>query len=286
MKEQAVLIADGAWGTELMREGVAPGECPEKLNLEKPGIICKIAKSYIDAGADIILTNTFGGSRFKLRRAGLDDKVREINRLGVEISRQAAGGSYVFASLGPTGEFIQPLGAVSKEEMVSCFREQAEGFIEGGADGVVIETMSDMEEAECALSAVRQISRTLPVAVTFTFQKGAKGFATVMGLTPRQMAEQLQGRVDLLGANCGSGIDEFIDIASELKELTDTYLWMKPNAGSPVLEDGKVVYRETPAEMAETALALASLGVKVLGGCCGTTSEHIKQFCSVIRGRR
>ena len=278
LHEKEVLIADGAWGTELIKKGFPPGECPENLNLEEPGIIREIAESYRRAGADIILTNTFGANRFKLERAGLSDKTEEINRRGVEISRQAAGDAFVFASLGPTGQFIRPLGNISADEMISCFREQIEGFVRGGADGIIIETMSDMEEAKCALAALKDAGSEMTSAVTFTFQKGAGGFATVMGVTPRRMVEELGDSADLIGANCGSGIDGFLELVPHLRELTPGHLWIKPNAGQPVLKGGQIIYGESPAGMAEAAASLAPYGVKVLGGCCGTTPGHIKEL--------
>ena len=280
---QEVLVADGAWGTEMIKKGLTPGECPELWNLSRPDDVQAIAKAYKEAGADIILTNTFGANRFKLRKARAEDKLAEINRRGVELSRELCNESLVFASMGPTGEFMKPLGTVTEDEMTSCFREQVNAFREGGADGVIIETMTDLNEVKCAIRAVKENSE-LSIAVSMTFEKGPKGFATIMGVTPEEAAMELEKEgVDVLGSNCGSGIENLMEIARIMSAATTLPLWIKPNAGAPQLEDGKTVYRESPEEMSSFVPQLIKGGTRVIGGCCGTTPEHIRLIVKAVK---
>jgi 5-methyltetrahydrofolate--homocysteine methyltransferase len=281
LKEDGVLLADGAWGTELIKKGLRPGDCPEALNLEHPEIVRGVARAYRKAGADIILTNTFGASTFMLKRKGLEKKVKEINSAGAELSAREAAGGYVLGSIGPTGEFLSPLGALSEEEMAASFLLQAEGLLEGGADGFIIETMSDINEASCALSAVREVC-SLPVAISMTFEKGARGFATIMGQTPADVVGEFAGKADLIGANCGAGIVQMLEVVELFKPFKN--IWIKPNAGSPEIKDGEVFYRQSAAEMAGYVSQLRKAGAKVIGGCCGTTPEFIKEFSAVLRG--
>jgi 5-methyltetrahydrofolate--homocysteine methyltransferase len=279
LEKKKVLIADGGWGTELQKRGLPPGEPPENWNIGRPEEVGAVALSYVEAGAEIILTNTFGGSPFKLAKVHLEGKAAEINRRGTEISKQAAGGrALVFASIGPSGEFMAPLGTVSEEDMMKGFAEQAKALAEGGADGIVVETMMDLAEAKAVLLAVRQ-STSLPVAVTMTFDKGPKGFATIMGIRPEQAAADLEkAGADIVGANCGAGIDQMIDLMKRMRSATALPLWCKPNAGLPELIDGKTVYRETPEMMASKLRALVQAGANIVGGCCGTTPAHIRAF--------
>jgi len=278
-----VLVLDGAWGTEMIKRGLVLGECPELWNLNRPDDVRVIARAYKEAGADIILTNTFGGSRFKLKRSGISSNIKQINKRGVQLSREVCGDSLVFASIGPTGEFLKPLGTVSKEEMVLCFSEQVEAFVEGGADGVIIETMTDLNEAKCALKAVKENS-SLPVAVSMTFDKGEKGYATVMGITPEKAAKELEkAGADIVGSNCGSGAKDLTEIARIIRSITTLPLWIKPNAGVPQLVKGKTIYPETPEEMAKFTPSLIKIGVNMIGGCCGTTPEHIRLIAKEIQ---
>jgi len=282
---KGALVLDGAWGTEMVKRGLSPGECAELWNLSRPEDIRAIARGYREAGADIILTNTFGGNSFKLKKAGVSSKpeMKEINKRGVELSREVAEDCLVFASIGPTGEFLAPLGTISEDEIILSFSEQVEAFVEGGADGVVIETMIDINEAMCALRAVKENSR-LPVAVTMTFNRGEKGYATVMGVTPeRAVAELEKAGADIVGANCGFGIRDMVEIARIMRPHTRLPLWTKPNAGVPRLERGKTVYPESPEEMVKFVFNLVEAGVSMIGGCCGTTPEHIRLVAKEIR---
>ena len=278
-----ILVLDGAWGTEMIKRGLKPGECPELWNLNRPDDVRVIARAYKEAGADIILTNTFGGSRFKLKRSGISSNIKQINKRGVQLSREVCGDSLVFASIGPTGEFLKPLGTVSKEEMVLCFSEQVEAFVEGGADGVIIETMIDLNETKCALKAAKENSN-LPVAVSMTFNKGERGYATVMGITPEKAAKELEkAGADIVGSNCGIGTKDIVEIARIIRPVTTLPLWIKPNAGVPQLVKGKTIYPETPEEMAKFTPDLIKIGVNMIGGCCGTTPEHIRLIAKEVQ---
>jgi 5-methyltetrahydrofolate--homocysteine methyltransferase len=281
LREKRLLIADGGWGTELVRKGLGPGEAPEAWNLERREDVQAVALSYALAGADIILTNTFGGTRMKLAKAGLESRTEALNRLGAEISREAAADRcLVFASIGPAGEFLKPLGELSEEEMLRDFSEQAKALAAGGAEGIVVETMTDLAEAKIALRAVKE-NTPLPAAVTLTFDKGKKGYATIMGVRPEQAALELEkGGADIVGANCGAGIDNMIELMREMRGATRLPLWCKPNAGLPELAGGKTVYRETPEMMASKLPALVEAGANIIGGCCGTTPAHIRLFAA------
>lgn len=285
LHRKKVVLSDGAWGTEIAKRGIEPGICPEMLNIGEAAMIREIAQSYVAAGSDIILTNTFGGSPFKLARYGLDSRLEELNEAGVRISVEAAGGkTLVLGSIGPTGEFMEPLGTVSEEEMVAGFARQVKAFIAGGADGVLVETMTDLGEITCALRAVRDTS-DFEVVCSMTFDRGVKGYATMMGITPGRAAETLEAAgADAVGSNCGSGTDDMIHVAGIMKQATGLPLWFKPNAGLPELVGGKTVYRETPDEMASRIPGLVEAGADIVGGCCGTTPDHIRRFRAVIDG--
>lgn len=279
LKKKKVLVADGAWGTELIKKGLAVGDVPEVWNLENPFFVKEIAKSYRDAGADIILTNTFGANRLKLKRTGFKGDVKEINKIGVELSKEEAKSALVFASIGPTGELLKPLGNFNEADFIEVFSEQVKGLVEGKVDGVIIETMSDVGEALCALEAVKKNSSLL-VGVSFSFNKGHKGFATMMGLSIEQAVKAvLEKSPDIIGANCGSvTIEDMIDIAGTMKKFTSLPLWIKANAGLPLIKDKKTVYPQTPEEITSFIPDLIEAGAKIIGGCCGTTPEHIKKI--------
>ena len=277
LANKKVLIVDGAWGTELAKRGLGPGECPEKWNMDRPDDVRAVASEYAQAGADIVLTNTFGGNPFKLAEAGLEKNTESVNHRGTELSKDAAGKqALVFASIGPTGQFMKPLGSVGEKEMVKAFARQVRGFVAGGADGVVIETMTDTGEAIAAIKAVKDHS-DLPVAASMTFDKGAKGYATMMGVEPNRAAEALtRAGADIVGSNCGAGPDNMIEIIALMKPETSLPLWAKPNAGIPELIEGKTCFRLGPKAFADDFHKLVAAGAKLIGGCCGTTPEHIQ----------
>mgnify|MGYP005855498533 CR=1 FL=1 len=286
LKERKILVSDGAWGTELAKKGFGGGRCPELLNVDEPDVIRELARSYVEAGSDIILTNTFGGNPFKLNRYGVADRLEELNEAGVRLSKEAAGDrTLVFASIGPSGEFIAPLGEVTTDEMTAAFARQVRAMIRCGADGIVIESMTDLGEIVCALKASKENS-DLPVVCSMTFDKGLKGYATIMGVRPDEAARTLEAAgADAVGSNCGWGIEEIIDVARIMRPVTKGPLWFKPNAGMPELVNGMTVYRHTPEFMAARAAALLDAGASIIGGCCGSTPDHIRKIREVVDSR-
>ena len=274
-----LLVLDGAWGTLLSERGLGAGEPPEAWNLARGSDVRAVAAAYAEAGADIVLTNTFGGSRFKLEKSGLDGRLAEINREGARHSLEGvAGRSLVFGSVGPTGEFMAPVGSVGEAEMTHAFAEQIKVLAGAGVHGIVIETMTGLDEAKAALRAAKA-SCDLPVAVTMTFDRGHAWYATMMGVQPAQAADELTaGGADIVGANCGAGIDDMIQIIQLMRSATHVPLWAKPNAGMPRLVEGRTVYAETPEDMVGKMPALAEAGAHHIGGCCGTSPRHTQFF--------
>jgi 5-methyltetrahydrofolate--homocysteine methyltransferase len=270
------VVSDGAWGTQLQQRGLPIGACPDAWNLSRPDEVEAVARSYVEAGSRVILTNTFGANRFVLARHGLAEKVAEINRAGVRISLKAASGHdvKVFASMGPSGLMLM-MGQVNECDLRAAFAEQARALAEAGAEGLVIETMSDPAEAALAVAAARETG--LPVAACLTFSSGAKQDRTLMGTTPEQAAEQLTAAgADVIGSNCGHGVAGMVEVCRRLHAATDRPIWIKANAGLPEMVDGQVVYRQTPAEFAAHVPQLVEAGASFIGGCCGTTPEFIR----------
>jgi methionine synthase I (cobalamin-dependent) len=268
------VITDGAWGTQLQQKGLPVGACPDAWNLLEPEKVEEVARAYVEAGSQVILTNTFGGNRFVLARHGLAEKAAQINRAGVEISRRgAAGRARVFASVGPTGVMLM-MGETKAEEVRAAFVEQAEALADAGADAVVLETFSDPAEVVLAVAAVRETG--LPVVACMTFDSGKDHDRTLMGTTPEQAAAKLaEAGADVIGSNCGQGIEGFVKITRRLRAATDRPLWIKPNAGLPQVLDGKAVYTQTPEQFAACVPALIEAGAGFVGGCCGTSPEFI-----------
>ncbi len=285
IKEGKVLVSDGAWGTFLQQKGLGPGECPELWNLERPDDVFDIAKSYIDAGSDMIETNSFGGNVFKLSSYGLAGKVIEINRAAAQLSRRAAGPDrHVLGSIGPSGKIII-MGDVSFEELYEAYKVQAIALRDGGADALVVETMSDLEEAKAAVKACAE-NTGCEVICTMTFEKSdGDTFHTMMGVTPTQMAEQIiDAGATIIGANCGNGIKNMIGITKEIRKVNKTIpVLIHANAGSPIYRDGKTIFPESPEQMAEFVAILIDAGANIIGGCCGTTPEHIRQIVEIVR---
>jgi 5-methyltetrahydrofolate--homocysteine methyltransferase len=269
------VVLDGALGTELQRRGLPIGACPDAWNLTQPEKVEEVARSYVEAGSRVILTNTFSGNRFALARHGLGEKLVEINRAGVEIVRRAAEGrAMVFASFGPSGLMLM-MGQVSEDDLKAAYAEQAQAVAAAGADGIAIETMSDVAEAALATAAAHATG--LPVVACMTFGSGAKKDRTMMGVTPEQAAEQLTAAgADVIGSNCGQGIAGMVDVCRRLRAATDRPIWIKANAGLPEMIDGKTVYRQTPAEFADYVPQLLEAGASFIGGCCGTTPAFIQ----------
>jgi 5-methyltetrahydrofolate--homocysteine methyltransferase len=276
------VLTDGAWGTQLQARGLAAGEFPDAWNLSHPERVTEVARAYVEAGSQVILTNTFGANRVRLADHGLAEKGAEINRLGVEISRQAAGRqAKVFASIGPSGKMLMS-GETTVDALETAFSEQACALAAAGADALVVETMSDLDEAEVAVGAARQTG--LPVVACMVFDAGKDKDRTMMGSTPERVAEALTvAGADVIGSNCGQGIAGFAAICRRLRAATDRPIWIKPNAGLPEIVGGKVVYRTTPAEFARHAAELVEAGASFLGGCCGTSPEFIRQLGQAMR---
>lgn len=285
--EGKTLVSDGAWGTFLQAKGMQPGECPELWNIEHPEAVLDIARSYIEAGADTIETNSFGGSSFKLEAWGLQNKVYEINKRAAEISREAAGpDKYVLGSVGPTGKILM-MGDVTEEELYEAFSVQAKGLADGGADAIVIETMTALDEAEIAVRAVRE-NTNCEIICTMTFDHLANGeFRTMMGVSPTEMVETLKAAgVDVLGANCSNGIEGMIAITEEIRMADKNIpILIHANAGLPVLQGSCTVFPESPEMMAEVAPRLAKAGANIIGGCCGTTPAHIHKLVEVLKNK-
>lgn len=266
------VVTDGAWGTQLQERGLPVGACPDAWNLEQPDRVEEVAGGYVEAGSQVVGTNTFGANRFVLARHGMAEKVVEINRAGVEISRRAAGGNAkVFASMGPSG-VVLIMGETSEDELAAAFAEQAQAMAQAGADAITIETMSDPTEAALAVVAARETG--LPVVASMTFDSGANQDRTMMGTTPEQAVERLiAAGADAIGSNCGHGVANMVEICRRLHAATDRPIWIAANAGLPAVVDGQVVYGQTPAEFAEYMPRLIEAGASFLGGCCGTTPE-------------
>ena len=287
LKNGQVLISDGSWGTFLQQKGLKAGECPELWNVEHPNDVLEIAQSYIDAGSDMIETNSFGGSRFKLEMYGLQGRTYELNKAAAQISRQAAGPDRtVLGSIGPTGKILM-MGDVTEEDLYNAFKEQSMALEEGGADALVIETMSDIDEASCAIKAAKENTKCT-IICTMTFEQSAPGqFNSMMGATPSEMVEKLVPLgVDIIGANCGNGIEGMVEIVKEIRSANkEIPVLVHANAGMPKYVDGETIFPETPEQMAGCVDGLIDAGANIIGGCCGTFPEHIRKMAEKTRNR-
>ncbi|MBN1416225.1 MAG: homocysteine S-methyltransferase family protein [Bacteroidales bacterium] len=285
LKSSKVLASDGAWGTLLHDKGLKPGECPESWNLTHPEEVRDVAKQYFDAGADMVETNSFGGSRFKLLHFGLDQKTSEINRRAAELSRSAAGPDrFVLGSVGPTGKILLT-EEVTVNELFEAFKEQCMALADGGVDAIVVETMSDLDEACIAVQAARE-NTSCEVICTMTFEKTVTGeYRTMMGVSPSEMVQAMKETgADILGANCGNGMEGMIAIVQEIRAADkDIPVLIHANAGIPVYRDGKTIFPESPEQMAGFIPALVNSGANIIGGCCGTTPRHIRLISDALK---
>lgn len=279
--QEAPVVTDGAWGTQLQNRGLKPGECPDAWNLQYPDHVLQVARAYIEAGSRIILTNTFRANRLALQGYGLAAKAMEINLRGAEISREAASGkAWIFGSIGPSGKILMT-GDTTEDELREVFQEQAEGLLQGGADAIVTETMSDLTEAVIALEAARHTG--LPVVASMVYDSGKEKDRTMMGITPEQAAEAFaEAGADVIGANCGQGIAGFLPICQRLHQSTELPIWIKANAGMPILEDGRAVYQTGPDAFARHIPPLVAAGATFVGGCCGTGPEYIRAIRRIL----
>ena len=276
------VITDGAWGTQLQARGLGLGEFPDLWNLTNPAKVGEVAKAYVDAGSEVILTNTFGANRIRLAEQNAADRVGEINAKGVEISRAAAAGrAKVFASIGPSGKLIIS-GDVTADELRNAYLEQAKALAGAGADALVVETMSDLEEALLAVSAARESG--LPVVACMVFDSGKDKDRTMMGNTPEQVAKALtEAGADVIGANCGQGIAGFVPICKRMHAASDRPIWAKANAGLPEMVNGKTIYKNTPEEFVSFIPELLKAGASFVGGCCGTSPAFVAAISSQLR---
>jgi methionine synthase I (cobalamin-dependent) len=269
------VVTDGAWGTELQARGLATGEFPDGWNLTHADRVAEVAQAYVAAGSHVLLTNTFGANRVRLAGHALADRLVEINRQGVQISlRAAAGRACVFASLGPSGKMLMT-GETTGEELAAAFAEQARALAEAGAEAIVIETMSDLAEAKLALAAAKATG--LPVVACMVFDAGKDKDRTMMGATPEQVARELtDAGADVIGANCGVGIERYVPVCRRLKAATGRPIWIKANAGLPAMVNGQIIYQTTPVMFASHVPELVQAGASFIGGCCGTSPAFIR----------
>jgi 5-methyltetrahydrofolate--homocysteine methyltransferase len=282
LKNPGTLIADGATGTMLQNAGLPQGAAPERWNLENPPAVQALYRAYVEAGSDIILTNTFGGSRIRLERDNLAEKTYDINKAAARLAREVAGDKvFVFGDIGPTGKILKPLGPLVPADAVDAFAEQATALAEGDADAILIETMSDLTEARLAVEGVRKVVG-LPILVTFSFD--TRGH-TMMGLKPALAAREIWDMgVVAVGANCGRTLSETLTAIQAMRQaVPEAVLMAKPNAGLPHTDGTNLVFDVTPETMADYALKFASEGVKIFGGCCGSTPEHIRAIVNVLK---
>ncbi|MCX7625193.1 MAG: homocysteine S-methyltransferase family protein [Candidatus Sumerlaeaceae bacterium] len=280
-----ILVCDGAMGTELQRMGLPFGLCGDAWNLDNPGAVAEVHHRYLDAGADLLLTNTFSTNKYRLAHFGLGERVREVAEQAVRILRGVISEHvWLVGELGPLGEFLEPFGDISRSEAIAAFRETVEVFVGEGVEAIIIETITSLDEMEAAVEAVRTVT-DLPLAACFTFEVSPAGLRTMTGATPQQCAELLaQLPVDIVGCNCGTNITstDYERIVQILSQTSQKPVLIEPNAGTPELVDGQIAYRTTPADFARAVPAYVQQGARIIGGCCGTGPDHIRAIRSAV----
>ena len=283
--EKGILISDGAMGTMLQSKGLTDGGAPELWNVENPEAVESVLEEYAAAGANLITTNTFGGTHGRLQMHNLEDRLFELNKAGAAIARKVADrhpGCFVMGDVGPSGELMEPMGTMTPDQAKELFAEQIKALVAGGVDAILIETMSDLAEVEAAVNAAKEVAPDLPIIATFSFDTNLR---TMMGVKPAMAVKTLAAQgVRIIGANCGRGVDEMRVIAKELIEArtNDVYIITQSNAGLPKLVGGDFVYDGTPEEMAKYAQDMKEIGVNVIGSCCGSTPSHTASMKATI----
>jgi 5-methyltetrahydrofolate--homocysteine methyltransferase len=278
-----VVVFDGAMGTMLMASGLAAGEVPERLNLDRPAEVMAIHRRYYEAGADAVHTNTFGGNPIKLADRGCADQAARLNLEGARIAREVCPeGAFVAGDIGPTGKMMAPLGEVTREQMEEAFRAQAEALLEGGVDFISVETMFSLDEALAAVAGAKKAGAGLVVAAT-TYQRTKRGFFTVMGESPARCASAFEeAGVDVIATNCTLGSGDMIELTRELRAATGKPLLVQPNAGKPVTRAGVTRYEQSEDSFARDALAIVQAGASMVGGCCGTDDRFIRALKEAV----
>jgi methionine synthase I (cobalamin-dependent) len=277
-------VTDGAWGTELQKLGLPAGMPPELWNVDNPEAVRKVATGYVDAGSDVILSNTFAANRYTLAGHGAANRAAELAEAGAAISRAAAGdGVKVFASVGSSGKIVM-MGDVDEAELAAAFAEAAKGVTAGGADAIILETFNELAELTIAVRAIKAAC-DLPVLASMTFASGPQGAATMMGDSPADLAAGAEvAGADAIGANCGMGPENYVKVAGLLRSATALPVWIKANAGMPVVADGTTTFPMGPDEFAGFVAPLVDAGANFIGGCCGTTPEHIRAIRQAVDG--
>lgn len=277
--KEKIIIFDGAMGTMLMSEGLSPGETLELWNIEKPSVVMDIHKKYFEVGSDVVHTNTFGGTPMKLSEKGLMEKMEILNTEAAKIARKVCpSGKFVAGDIGPTGKMLKPLGEVTPEELEETFFSQASALIKGGVDLISIETMFSLEEA---LAAIRGIKKAgdLTIVASMTYNRTKNGFFTMMGEDISQCTSILEDAgADVIASNCSLGSKDMIDLTKELRASTSKPILIQPNAGMPVTQKGVTYYKQAPSDFAQDGKQIIESGANMIGGCCGTTSEFIKEL--------
>jgi len=287
---EGLFLLDGAMGTQLFARGIEVGQCNDYLNIESPDLIAEIHTSYLEAGSDAVITNTFGANKYALSRHGQADKVAEINLAAARVGRTAAGNDkYVLGDIGPCGDFLEPLGNVKADELKEAFADQAGALADGGADGFIIETMTAIEEITIAIEAVKSVS-DLPIFASLAYDPAGEGFKTMMGISPERAIEKLVPLgIAAIGFNCGTldmpGYVKLAQVYADLVGAEPIVLLAEPNAGRPELVDGGAVYNLSPEDFAAACGKICAAGAKIIGGCCGTSPEHIKAMTQRIKNK-
>jgi len=309
--KQGLLLLDGAMGTQLIAGNIEAGKCSDYLNIESPDIVSNIHKAYLQAGSDAVLTNTFGANKIALARHGLAEQVEKINIAGAKIARQsilrplrtakdeAAGEQkYVLGDIGPSGDFLKPLGNLEPQNLKDAFVRQAEALLAGGVDGFIIETMTALDEITIAIEAVKSVCGGLPVFASFAFDRAGGDYRTMMGVDVESaVSKALSLGADAVGFNCGTAtLDEYVELAQKFVSAIEALeksrgtshesrvtILAEPNAGKPELIDGKAVYKVSPEDFASAMEKIHSLGVNIIGGCCGTTPAHIEAIAKRLK---